>query len=78
LDKSRAVFAGRRKAGSAVERNRLRRRGKELYRQAKEKIRPGFDIALLVESADPPFEAQLRDLDAALRRLELVRDKWND
>ncbi len=78
MEISRALFAGRRKTKSAVERNRLRRRGRELYRQAKGEIRPGFDIVLLVDSAEPPFGQQLSELQAALRRLDLVTDKWND
>ncbi len=78
LEISRAVFAGRRKTKSAVERNRLRRRGRELYRRVKGKIRPGFDIALLVDSAETPFGRQLEELQAALARLDLVTEKWND
>ena len=77
MEISRAVFAGRRKTKSAVERNRLRRRGRELYRQVKEDVRPGFDIALLVDSAETPFGRQLEELQAALLRLGLVTDKWN-
>lgn len=78
LEGNRVLFTGRRRPKSAVGRNRLRRRGRELYRQVKDRISQGIDIAVMIDSADCSFSEQLEDLRTALVRLGLVNGEWND
>jgi ribonuclease P protein component len=48
LTHNRIVFTFARKFGSAVERNRARRVGREAYRLMRRSLKTGFDLALLV------------------------------
>src|SRR5262245_50677825 len=66
LPYSRAGFAVPRRFGSAVVRNRFKRRMREAYRLTKADLPTGLDLILMPRSAaEPPLE----DLRASLRRL---------
>ena len=65
-----------RKVGNAVARNRARRR----LREVAEKVLPakaeaGYDYVLIARKATPelPFAALVKDLEGALKRLDLYR-----
>jgi ribonuclease P protein component len=62
---NRIVFTFVRKFGSAVERNRARRVGREAYRLLRASLKTGFDLALLAYPGRDSLEertAQLRFL----------------
>jgi len=48
LPHNRIAFTFSRKFGNAVERNRARRLGREAYRYLRQKMKPGYDLVLLV------------------------------
>jgi ribonuclease P protein component len=69
----RVGFTVSKKVGTAVERNRVRRRLRELVRLSPTgRMRPGYDYVLIGRRAalNRPFERLLQDLDFALRRLD--------
>jgi ribonuclease P protein component len=71
----RIGFTVSRKVGTAVERNRVRRRLKEMARSAAMQcIEPGHDYVLVARrpALTRGFEQLLADFDAALRRLAPV------
>lgn len=64
-------FTVTKKTGGAVERNRMRRRLREVVRLGtREAARPGSDYVLVLNRAalDRPFDTLLTDLAEALRR----------
>jgi ribonuclease P protein component len=67
---ARVGFTVSRKVGSAVERNRVRRRLREIVRRSAAMCR-GHDYVLVGRRAalGLPFERLVEDLDSALRRL---------
>ena len=66
LPYSRAGFAVPRRLGSAVVRNRWKRRLREVYRLTKVELPTGLDLILMPRSlAEPPLD----DLRASLARL---------
>ena len=72
LGPARIGFTVTRKSGSAVERNRIRRRLKEALRLGRElAIRPGYDYVVLGrrEALTAPFPMLISDLDRALRHI---------
>jgi ribonuclease P protein component len=69
---ARFGFTVSRKVGTAVERNRARRRLKEMVKLATmERVKPGNDYVLVARRAalTRPFAQLVEDLDGALRRL---------
>jgi ribonuclease P protein component len=52
LDYNRVVVSPVRRIGGSVVRNRVRRVGKEAYRYIKSSIKPGFDLAFILFSAE--------------------------
>ena len=65
-----------RKVGTAVERNRVRRRLREVVRLAPpSRLRPGHDYVLIGRrtALHLPFERLVEDLDRALGRVHAVR-----
>ena len=69
---ARFGFTASRKLGTAVERNRARRRLKEMVRLAPmERVSPGYDYVLVARRAalTRPFERLVEDFSGALRRL---------
>jgi ribonuclease P protein component len=73
---ARVGFTVSRKVGSAVERNRVRRRLREIVRlSAADRLRSGHDYVLIGRRAalSLPFERLSEDLNKALRRLRAPR-----
>ena len=69
---ARVGFTVSKKVGSAVERNRVRRRLRELVRiSAADALRPSHDYVVIGRRAalSLPFEMMTQDLQGALRRL---------
>jgi ribonuclease P protein component len=77
-DISRIAVAAGRSVGSAVQRNRAKRRLREALRQRLNQIRPGWD--LLVIARKPILDAEFTHLQAALQNLlgraNLVVDEY--
>ena len=72
----RVGFTVSRKVGTAVERNRVRRRLREIVRlSAESEVHPGHDYVLIGRRAalSLPFERLNDDLKGALRRLRASR-----
>jgi ribonuclease P protein component len=62
---SRLGIQIRRKIGKAVERNRLKRMTREVFRKMKNEIRESLDLILVAEK--PMVELRIRELDDAIR-----------
>ena len=75
---ARVGFTVSKKVGNAVERNRVRRRLREIVRRAAgEAARPGHDYVLVGRRAglSAPFRGLLEDFKSALQRLNDGRSK---
>jgi ribonuclease P protein component len=73
---ARIGFTVSRKVGTAVERNRVRRRLRDVVRRsAADDLRSGFDYVLVGRrtALNRPFEQIIEDFRNALRRLERTR-----
>jgi ribonuclease P protein component len=73
---ARVGFTVSKKVGNAVERNRVRRRLREIVRRASgETARPGHDYVLVGRRAglSAPFDGLLDDFKSALQRLHAGR-----
>jgi ribonuclease P protein component len=73
---ARVGFTVSRKVGTAVERNRVRRRLREVVRCLRaDALRPGYDYVLVGRrtALNRPFEQMIEDFTSALRRLERQR-----
>jgi ribonuclease P protein component len=57
----------------AVDRNRQKRACREAYRQLKERIRPGLDLAFVLFPGDYDFHDRCRQLQTVLQRAGLSR-----
>ncbi len=74
----RVGFTVSKKVGNAVERNRVRRRLKEIVRlSAGRRLCPGHDYVLIGRRAalQLPFDRMIEDFDGALRRLQMKGSK---
>jgi ribonuclease P protein component len=67
----RVGFTVSRKVGSAVERNRVRRRLRAVVQVGQAAMRPGHDYVLVGRrgALDLPFEQMMVELERALRRI---------
>jgi ribonuclease P protein component len=67
----RIGFTVSKKVGNAVERNRVRRRLREMVRISGDALRPGYDYVLVGRRAAlaAPFERMMHEFDGALRRV---------
>jgi ribonuclease P protein component len=68
----RVGFTVSKKVGNAVERNRVRRRLREIVRHApRAGLRPGYDYVLIGRRAalSTPFALMIKDFNHALRRV---------
>jgi len=72
----RVGFTVSRRVGTAVERNRVRRRLREVVRRTGERVmRPGYDYVLVGRRSalTVPFDRLMEDFEGALRRLHAGR-----
>jgi ribonuclease P protein component len=67
----RVGFTVSRKVGSAVERNRVRRRLREIVKRSATLLRPGYDYVLVGRRAalQEPFDRMAATFEAAVRRV---------
>jgi ribonuclease P protein component len=74
---ARVGFTVSKKVGSAVERNRVRRRLREVVRHAADLTRTGHDYVLIGRRAGltAPFAGMVEDFKLALRRLDDKRTR---
>lgn len=72
LDHNRVVVSARRGFHGAVERNRERRRVKEIYRQLRPRLRVGYDIALIVMAPPLPVPIRGAEVESLMRRAGLL------
>jgi ribonuclease P protein component len=56
---------------TAVDRNRQKRACREAYRQLKESIRPGYDLAFVLYPGDYSFHDRCRQMQTVLQRAGL-------
>ena len=71
LRENRIVVAPVRKIGSSVYRNRVKRLGKEAYRNIKHRIRPGYDLAVVFFQGEFTYEERKAQLVSLLTRAGL-------
>jgi ribonuclease P protein component len=64
-----------RKVGRAVERNRLKRRLREIFRLCKHLLEPGYDVVITArrEAVGCPYSALEASVTTLLRQLDLFR-----
>lgn len=77
----RIGFTASKKVGKAVTRNRARRRLKAVAAMVMPvHAEPGHDYVLIARGATPdrPYDALVRDLNKALKRLKLWRDEGTE
>ena len=74
LPVNRICFTFSRGFGTAVERNRARRLGREAYRTLKSRLRCGHDLILLVypDAGQPSFEERMGQLQYLFARAGLL------
>ena len=72
---ARIGFTVSKKVGTAVERNRVRRRLREIVKQSAAPMRPGYDYVLVGRRAAlaEPFDRMVTTFDAAVRRVHARR-----
>lgn len=72
LERSRIAFVFSRKFGTAVERNRARRLGREAYRHLRGQMERGWDIVFLVyPDARANFKTRRAQLAALIKRARI-------
>lgn len=72
LPYNRLAVTFSRKFGDAVRRNRARRLSREVYRLNKSRLRPGFDLVLLVYPGKDEFQARLAQFETLSHRAGLL------
>lgn len=72
LGHNRFLVSARRGFLGAVERNRERRRVKEIYRQIKPRLRIGYDLAAVVTPPPRSFTLRSAQLEGLLRKAGLL------
>ena len=71
LDYNRFAVCPVRKYGNAVERNRVKRICRELFRNTKSRIKPGFDIVLIVYPGRDDYKVREEQFSFLLKEEEL-------
>jgi ribonuclease P protein component len=72
LSAGRVLVSTRRGFKGAVERNRERRRVREIYRQIAPRLRAGYDVAVVVNPPPRSYAARRAQLESLLRRAGLL------
>ena len=72
LGQNRIAFTFARKFGNAVERNHSRRLSREAYRLLRGKLRPGYDLVLLVYPGYDTFSVRMEQLQALFSKAGLA------
>ena len=72
LDHNRFLVSTRRGFAGAVERNRERRRLREIYRQTKPRLRNGYDLAAVVAPPALAFAERSAQLQGLLEKAGLL------
>ncbi len=69
------ITAGK-KIGGAVERNRAKRRVRELYRISQDNLRKGYDICIVARSFTyrAPYKKLVNDFNKAMKTLGVLSD----
>jgi len=72
---ARIGFTVSKKVGTAVERNRVRRRLREIVKRCEALLRPGYDYVLVGRrfALEAPFQDMAAAFDKALRRIHAER-----
>ena len=73
LGRNRIAFTCARKFGTAVERNRARRLGREAYRLLKNRLESGYDLVLLVYPGRDSLADRMDQLATLFARAGLTR-----
>jgi len=63
-----------RKYGDAVHRNRAKRLGKEAYRHIKDRLKPGYDLVMVVYPGTDTFGNRYSQLESLLKKAGLLRN----
>lgn len=68
------------KLGCAVERNKIRRRLREIYRLHEDRLLPGYDLVLVarVRAAHSPYGQLEREFLRLAKKLKLLRPKGEE
>jgi len=76
---NRLGITASKKVGGAVQRNRARRRLKELYRTNLHRLKKGYDIVIVARSSavDIPYDALERAYFWAIRKVGILNDAKN-
>ncbi len=73
LDHSRLLVSPGRKFGNAVQRNYVKRVGREIFRNTKSELLPGYDLAFIFYSGDYTFQDRKNQVTALLMKAGLLR-----
>lgn len=71
LSHNRIAFTFSRKFGTAVERNRARRLGREAYRHIGYALKPGYDVVLLVYPGCDTFAGRMEQVKRLFSKADL-------
>jgi ribonuclease P protein component len=74
LSVNRIVISPVRKFGGAVGRNRARRIGKEVYRNMKSGLKPGFDLAFILFPGDYSYGDRISQFSFLLKKAGILRE----
>jgi ribonuclease P protein component len=69
---SRVVFSPSRQFPNAVARNAVKRRGKEIYRQLKYLVKPGYDLAFVFFPGEYSYIDRQEQIQSLLKRTRLL------
>lgn len=72
LTYNRILVSVVRKYGTAVQRNRARRHGREIFRNTKEMLKQGFDLAFILYPGDFGYKERLDQYLGLVRRAGLL------
>jgi ribonuclease P protein component len=73
LDITRILVTPGRKYGNAVRRNQIKRIGREVFRQLKERIKPGYDIACIFYPGSYTYDDRVNQMTRLLSKTMLFQ-----